>query len=228
MTTLSIDRYTRSRIIFGPHFETMQHTKVLIFGVGGVGGYAIDALYRSGITNLTIVDKDRFDITNQNRQIGSEAVGEIKVQALAKLYPGIIPIHLQVSEETLQTFDFDSFDYIVDAIDDIDAKVLLAQRAKGRVFGSYISSTGSAKKLNPLLIQVSSIWKSYGDRFAKKFRDTLKKQQFKENFKVIFSPETPHCKALGSCNVVTGSFGLQIASEILRDIQTRSKYGTSG
>lgn len=219
MSTSTIDRYTRSRIIFGSHFEKMQNTKVLIFGVGGVGGYAIDALYRSGITQLTIVDKDVFDITNQNRQIGSEAIGEVKVFALAKLYQGITPIHAQVNEEFLQTLNFDEFDYIVDAIDDINAKILLAQKAQGRRFGTYISSTGSAKKLNPLMIKVSGIWKSYGDKFARKFRENLKKQRFRGNFKVIFSDEVPNCKNLGSCNVVTGSFGLQIASEILRDIQ---------
>lgn len=213
------DRYTRSRIIFGSHFPKMQNTKVLIFGVGGVGGYAIDALYRSGIINLTIVDRDAFDITNQNRQIGSEKVGEVKVFTLSKLYEGIIPIHQKIDADFLQSIDFDSFDYVVDAIDDIEAKVLLAQKAKGRRFGSYISSTGSAKKLNPLLIQVGSIWKSYGDRFARKFRESLKKQRYKGDFKVIFSDEPPHCKPLGSCSVVTGSFGLQIASEILRDIQ---------
>lgn len=215
------DRYTRSRIIFGSHFPKMQKTKVLIFGVGGVGGYAIDALYRSGIQNLTIVDKDVFDITNQNRQIGAEEVGEVKVSVLSKLYKGIIPIYQKVDANFLQTLNFDDFDYIVDAIDDIEAKVLLAQKAHNRRFGSYISSTGSAKKLNPLLIKVSSIWKSYGDKFARKFRENLKKQHYKGDFKVIFSDESPHCKALGSCNVVTGSFGLQIASEILRDIQLR-------
>lgn len=217
------DRYTRSRIIFADCFEAISQTKVLIFGVGGVGGYALDALYRSGIQNITIVDKDSFDITNQNRQIGSEAVGEVKVLALSKLYEGITPIHACVSEEFLQTLDFDEFDYIVDAIDDINAKILLAKKAQDRRMGSYISSTGSAKKLNPLLIKVSSIWKSYGDKFARKFRENLKKQRFRGNFKVIFSDEVPNCKALGSCNVVTGSFGLQIASEILRDIKERSK-----
>lgn len=217
------DRYTRSRIIFADCFEAISQTKVLIFGVGGVGGYALDALYRSGIQNITIVDKDRFDVTNQNRQIGSEAVGEVKVLALSKLYEGITPIHACVSEEFLQILDFDEFDYIVDAIDDINAKILLAKKAQGRRMGSYISSTGSAKKLNPLLIKVSSIWKSYGDKFARKFRENLKKQRFRGNFKVIFSDEVPNCKALGSCNVVTGSFGLQIASEILRDIKERSK-----
>lgn len=220
---MTADRYTRSRIIFGPYFEKMQKTKVLIFGVGGVGGYAIDALYRSGIQNLTIVDKDSFDITNQNRQIGSEALGQVKVEVLAKLYDGITPIHARVDESFLQKINFEDFDYIVDAIDDIQAKILLAKKAHKRRFGTYISSTGSAKKLNPLLIKVSSIWKSYGDKFARKFRENLKKQSFRGDFKVIFSDEAPHCKDLGSCNVVTGSFGLQIASEILRDIQTTHK-----
>ncbi len=73
-----IDRYTRLRIIFGENFERIQNTKVVVFGVGGVGGFVVDCLYRSGLQNITIVDKDCFDITNQNRQIGSEHINEPK------------------------------------------------------------------------------------------------------------------------------------------------------
>ncbi len=213
-----IDRYTRSRILFGESFKSIQQKSVIIFGVGGVGSFVVDCLYRSGLVNITIVDKDSFDVTNQNRQIGAEHINEPKVLVLAKLYPGITPLQKCVDEAFLSEFDIMSFDYIVDAIDDIDAKVQIAKIASNKPLGKYIVSTGSAKKLSPLHIRVASIWKSYGDKFARKFRDNLKKAGVKKNFKVVFSPEVPKCKALGSFSAVTASFGLTIASEIIQDI----------
>ena len=181
-----IDRYTRTRILFGNAFEHIQNKKVIVFGVGGVGGFVVDCLYRSGLKNITIVDKDCFDVTTQ--------------------------------------FDIMKFDYIIDAIDDIYAKVEIAKIASNKPFGKYIVSTGSAKKLNPLQIQVSSIWKTYGDKFARKFRDHLKKADIKKPFKAVFSPEVPKCKNLGSFSAVTASFGLTIASEIIQHIIKEEHY----
>ena len=233
MASKEDDRFTRTRFLFGDAFEHFSNIKVAIFGVGGVGGFALDSLYRVGIghqsngdsksVGITIVDKDIFDITNQNRQIGSEAVGEIKVEVLAKIYPGILPIQAKVNQDFINQFDFDSYDYVIDAIDDIDAKVMLAKACENKPYGRYICSTGSAKKLNPLEIRVDSIWRSYGDRFGKKLREALKKDNFKGDFKVIFSPETPKCKVLGSFSAVTASFGLQIGSEVVRDILNQNK-----
>lgn len=217
------DRFTRTRYLFGDDFNLFQDKRVLIFGIGGVGGFALDCLYRVGIQNITIVDKDIFDITNQNRQIGSHRVGEIKVQVLAEMYPGVNPIQALVDSHFIENFAFEEFDYIIDAIDDIPVKVLLAKRCEKMPYGTYISSTGSAKKLNPMMIKVDSIWKSYGDKFGRKFRDELKKNGFRGKFKVIFSPEEPKCKKLGSFSAVTASFGLQIGSEVVRDIILRSK-----
>lgn len=213
-----IDRYTRSRIIFGEAFEVMEQKSVIVFGVGGVGSFVVDCLYRSGVRNITIVDKDCFDVTNQNRQIGAEYVGEAKVAVLARIYEGITPIQSEVSAQSLEQFNILQYDYIVDAIDDIQAKVAIAQIASQKPMGKYIVSTGSAKKLSPLHIRVDNIWKSYGDKFARKLRDHLKKAGVKSTFKVVFSPETPKCKALGSFSAVTASFGLTIASEIIQDI----------
>ncbi|MCE3038376.1 ThiF family adenylyltransferase [Helicobacter anatolicus] len=215
------DRFTRTRFLFGDDFELFSGKKVIIFGVGGVGGFTLDCLYRVGIGNITIVDKDFFDITNQNRQIGSHQIGKAKVHVLAEMYHGVIPLQEKVDEEFIKNHNFDQYDYVVDAIDDIPAKVLLAKRCEKMLYGTYISSTGSAKKLNPLMIKVDSIWNSYGDRFGRKMRDELKKSGFKGKFKVVFSPEEPKCKQLGSFSAVTASFGLQIGSEIIRDIITR-------
>ncbi|MCE3039244.1 ThiF family adenylyltransferase [Helicobacter anatolicus] len=215
------DRFTRTRFLFGDDFELFADKKVIIFGVGGVGGFALDCLYRVGIGNITIVDKDFFDITNQNRQIGSHEIGGAKVHVLAEMYHGVIPLQEKVDEKFIENHDFDQYDYVVDAIDDIPVKVLLAKRCEKMRYGTYISSTGSAKKLNPLMIKVDNIWNSYGDRFGRKMRDELKKSGFKGKFKVVFSPEEPKCKQLGSFSAVTASFGLQIGSEIVRDIITR-------
>lgn len=217
------DRFTRTRFLFGEDFELFRDKKVIIFGIGGVGGFALDCLYRTGIGQISIVDKDSFDVTNQNRQIGSHKVGEDKVFALAEIYPGIIPIKKLVDVDFLSDFDASEYNYVIDAIDDIPAKVLLAKKCSQMPYGKYISSTGSAKKLNPLEIRVDSVWKSYGDKFARKFRDLLKKENFSGDFKVIFSPENPRCKPLGSFSAVTGSFGLQIGSEVIRDILNRRK-----
>ena len=222
-TQAPLDRYTRSRIIFGDSFEAITQKSVLLFGVGGVGSFVLDCLYRSGLTNITIIDKDCFDITNQNRQIGAEHLNEPKVAVLARLYPGITPLQEQVSVENLAQFDMMKYDYIVDAIDDIEAKVAIAKVASTKPMGKFIVSTGSAKKLNPLHIKVGNIWKSYGDKFARKFRDHLKKAGVRASFKAVFSPEVPKCKALGSFSGVTASFGLTIASEIIQDIIKESE-----
>lgn len=214
-------RFTRTLLLFKEDgFAKLQNSSVLLLGVGGVGGFALDCLYRTGIGRICIIDYDSFDETNQNRQIGSfEGVGEKKVKILAQKYQGIEAIETKITQEFLQNFDFTPFDIVIDAIDDIDAKIALAltiaNHPKNPNMPLLLSSTGSAKKLDPSQIQSASIWKTYGDKFARKFREGLKKQGFKGNFQAIFSPEPPHCKELGSFSGVTGSFGLRLASEAI-------------
>ncbi|WP_231209424.1 tRNA threonylcarbamoyladenosine dehydratase [Helicobacter pylori] len=213
-----IDRFTRIRWLFKNDFEKIRRQRVLICGVGGVGGFALDALYRVGIGQITIIDKDAFDITNQNRQIGSERIGESKVLVLQDLYKGVQALNLHIDEAFLNSFNFRDYDYILDCMDDLPIKTSLAIKCQNFAYGKFISSMGSAKRLNPKHIQVGSVWESYGDKFGRKFRDFLKKHRFKGDFKVVFSPEVPHCIELGSFNAVTASFGLQIASEVVQDI----------
>ncbi len=207
-------KFDRVKLIFQDNFTKLQNGKVIIFGVGGVGSFALDCLYRSGVTNITIVDFDKFDITNQNRQIGSESLGESKVFALAKLYPNITPIELKLSVENIDSFNFDEYDVVIDAIDDIKAKVALAKKA----YKKLICSLGSAKRIDPLKIKSSSIWNCYGDKFAKKFKDELKKANFNKNFVVIFSDEEIKCRDKGSFVGVTGAFGLTICSKTIQKI----------
>ena len=203
-----VDRFTRSRWIFGDKFQKLQDSKVLVCGCGGVGGVCIDALYRSGVGHITAIDCDKFDITNQNRQIGSENIGEYKTDVFARLYPGLKTLNLKLTPSVISEFDFSEFDLIIDCIDDIPAKVAIAKICSKRL----LSSMGGAKRLDPTKIKVASIWKTTNDPFARKIRYELKKAGFKGDYKVVFSTEAPNCVNLASFIGVTASFGLNLAS----------------
>ena len=207
-------RYSRCQMLFGDDFEKLSHASVLILGVGGVGSYALDCLYRSGVTDITIVDYDKYDITNQNRQIGSEAVGVCKTERLAEIYPTIKTIDQKMDMEWVGSFDFEPYDIIIDAADTTRVKIEVAKR----VYKKLIMSLGSAKRYDSSQIEVASIWKSHGDALGRKIRNELKKAKFDRNFTVVFSPEQDKCKEKGSCVAVTGAFGLTICSEAIKKI----------
>jgi len=202
-------------MLFGDEdFNKLQKAKILILGVGGVGSYALDCLYRSGVKDITILDYDTYDETNKNRQIGSEAVGESKIDTLVKLYPGIQAIHQQMTMLWIESFDFDPYDIIIDAADTTKVKIELAKKE----YKKLIMSVGSAKRFDTNKIEVASIWKTHGDALARKIRNELKKAKFDRNFTVVFSPEEDRCKEKGSCVAVTGAFGLTICSEVIKRI----------
>ncbi len=208
-------RYERCRMLFGKEdFAKLQAASVIILGVGGVGSYALDCLYRSGVGDITILDYDRYDITNQNRQIGSEAVGESKTARLASLYPGIKAIEQQMDLAWLESFDFSPYDLIIDAADTTRIKIELAKRE----YKKLLMSLGSAKRYDSTQIEVASIWKSHGDALGRKIRNELKKAKFDRNFTVVFSPEQAKCKEKGSFVGVTGTFGLTLCSEAIKRI----------
>lgn len=206
--TIQQSRFERCQMLFGDNFSKIQQAKIIILGVGGVGSYALDCLYRSGVSDITIVDFDKFDITNQNRQIGSEAVGSYKVEHLQTIYQGIKIINQKIDIEWVKNTDLDEYDLILDAIDDIKPKVELIKR----YYKKLISSGGSAKKTDPTQIEYISLWKTTNDPFLRKIRTMLKKDKFDKNFKVIFSSEVPKIVSKGSFVGVTGSFGLTMCS----------------
>lgn len=212
-------RYQRCKLLFGEEgFKKIQNIKVLILGVGGVGSYALDCLYRSGVSNITVVDYDKFDTTNQNRQIGSERVGEFKVDVLKELYPKIETINQKMDIEWVRGFNFEPFDYVIDSADTTPVKVEVAKRA----YSKLIMSAGSAKRWDSSKIEVSSIWKTHGNALARKIRSELRKAGFKKDFRVVFSFEEEKTKTNGSFVGVTGSFGLRICSEVVRDTLEKS------
>jgi len=209
-------RHTRTRLVFGEEvFDKLQNAKILLLGVGGVGSFCLDCLYRSGVRDITIIDFDRYDASNQNRQMHSEMhEGELKVEALKQHYPEVIAIAEKITPEWVEAFDFEPYDLILDAIDDMRAKLALIQKC----YPKLISSVGSAKRLDPTKIEVRSIWKTEGDPFASKLRNELRKRKFKGDFSCISSSELPRIKEKGSFVAVTGSFGLAMCSLALRRI----------
>jgi len=208
-------RFERCKMLFGDEdFKKIQKAKILILGVGGVGSYALDCLYRSGVTDITILDYDVFDETNRNRQIGSEAVGEVKVEALEKLYPGITTINHKMNMAWVASFDFDPYDIVIDAADSTKVKIEVAKKC----FRKLIMALGSAKRFDASKIEVASIWKTHGDALARKIRNELKKAKFDRNFTVVFSHEEDRCKEKGSCVAVTGAVGLTVCSETIKRI----------
>jgi tRNA A37 threonylcarbamoyladenosine dehydratase len=212
-----MDKFERCKMLFGDDFEKIQRAKIIILGVGGVGGHALDCLYRSGVKDITIVDFDTYDETNQNRQIGSDELGSVKVERLAKLYPRVKPINVKIDLDWVEQNPLDDYDLILDAIDDIKPKIAIIKKYHKKL----ISSGGSAKRIDPTKIEYISIWKTFNDPFIRKIRYELKKANFTKNFKIIFSSEDPKCTTKGSFIGVTGSFGLTMCSIAINKILSK-------
>ncbi|KAA6227262.1 MULTISPECIES: ThiF family adenylyltransferase [unclassified Campylobacter] len=211
------DRYTRIKWLIGEsNFEKLNNIRVLVCGLGGVGGMCVDSLFRSGVNNIFVIDSDSFEITNQNRQIHSEYLGETKVDVFIKKY-NIKGLNAKINTEFLANFNLNDFDLIIDAIDDIPAKIALVNSVD---FSKqiFISSTGGARKIDPTRVKIASIFKTHGDALAKKFRYELRKSGFIGDFDVVFSDEEPLCKDLGSFMGVTATFGLTLSSLGLKKI----------
>ncbi len=215
-------RFDRCRTLFGEDgFAKLQKASVLILGAGGVGSYALDCLYRSGIKHITIVDYDKYEESNQNRQIGSCAVGELKTKRLEELYPGIAAIDHKMDIAWVKDFDFTPYDVVIDSCDTTKVKIEIAKKC----FPKLIMAVGSAKRYDSSKIAVASIWKTQGEALANKMRRELKRAKFDRNFTVVFSTEEAKCKEKGSCVAVTGAFGLTVCSEAIKKILNIPKKG---
>jgi len=214
-----VDRFSRSRSLFGDDFKKIKNANVLVCGVGGVGGVCVDALMRAGIGNLTIIDFDKFEVTNQNRQIYSNFLDYPKVAVFKQIYPQIHAIKAKITPEFVENFDFSEFDVVIDAIDDIQAKIALAFKTHEKL----VSSAGAARRIDASKIKVASVWQTSGDPFARKIRNELKKAKFDGDFEMVYSDEAPMCQDLGSFMGVTASFGLFLASlAVQRVLKTRN------
>lgn len=229
-------RFSRTQIIFGKeNLRLLSKSRVAIFGLGGVGGYVLEALARSGIGNFDLIDSDRICISNFNRQIlaTSQTLGKFKADAARERVLSINPDanvnarKIFFLPENSNEFDFKNYDYVVDAIDTVSAKiqiVLQAQSAGTKV----ISCMGTGNKIDPSLLKVADIYETSVCPLSRVMRRELKKRGVK-NLKVVFSTETPLAHLEGAQNenaravvastaFVPSAAGLLIASEVVRDL----------
>ncbi len=179
-------------------FKRLQRIKVIIFGLGGVGSWCAESLVRSGVCHITLVDSDRVDVTNINRQLPatSSTVGQVKVDVMKNRLMDINPdaeimaIRRFYTEETADEFDLSQYDYVIDAIDSLKDKALLILRATNSG-AKLFSSMGAALKVDAGKISVAEFWKVQGCPLAAALRRKFKRSgQFpKRKFKCVYSPE---------------------------------------
>lgn len=232
------NQFSRSNALLGEvNMEKLKRARVAIFGVGGVGGYAIEALARSGIGEFLLVDKDTISITNINRQIiaSHDTLGMDKIEAMKQRILSINPnAKVEVRKcfflpENKDEFDFSLYDYVIDAVDTVTAKIALILKAKEQRV-PIISAMGAGNKINPSMLMVSDIYNTSVDPLAKVLRGELKKRRVNK-LKVVYSKEKPmkplmnlNDEALPMKNVpaslvfVPAAMGLIIASEVVKDL----------
>ena len=231
------ERFSRTETLLGKGaMEKLKNSRVAVFGVGGVGGYALEALVRSGVGEIDLIDSDVVAKTNINRQIiaTGDSIGKYKVDVAKERAESINPevkINTRIaffSPENASDFDFSAYDYIIDAIDTVSSKLALIEKAV-REGVKIISSMGTGNKLNPLAFEITDIYKTSVCPLARVMRTELKKRGVKK-LKVLYSKEEP-IKALAndsdapktrhapaSVAFVPSVAGLAIGGEVIKDI----------
>lgn len=232
------ERFARTALLIGESaVEKLNNSHIAVFGVGGVGGYVVEALVRSGIGHIDIIDNDTVNASNINRQIiaTENSIGRYKTEVMAERIHLINPA-CEVTEhrcfflpENKDKFDFSQYDYVIDAIDTVTAKIAIIMACK-ETDTPVISSMGTGNKLDPTQLQVSDIYKTSVCPLAKVMRHELKKRDIK-NLKVVYSTEIPRKPQKeipaqgpgrrdtpGSTSFVPPVAGMIIASEVVKDL----------
>ena len=242
----------RCRLLLGDEaMNSLAAKRVILFGVGGVGSWCAESLIRSGIIHLTIVDSDRVCASNINRQLMATTltVGQVKVDALKERLMSINPqadittIQKVFNEESADTFDLDSYDYIIDAIDSLKDKALLILRAT-KTKAKFFSSMGAALKIDPTRIRVTEFWKVEGDPLARMLRKRFKQndQYPSRKFQCVYSDELLQNKGPqpeekeetlsqitkgqtnGSLAHITAIFGFTLAGLVSQDVTQSGRF----
>ena len=235
-----LNQFSRTEILLGSNaMDKLKNSKVIVFGIGGVGGYVVEALVRSGIGTIDIVDNDTVSLTNLNRQIIAtwSTIGKNKVDVMEvrmkDINPDVIVNKHQCFylPETAERFDFSQYDYVIDAVDTVSAKIDIVMQAE-KAGIPVISSMGAGNKLNPAAFEVADIYKTSVCPLAKVMRRELKKRGVKK-LKVVYSKEIPlkpaenedirkenekTRQAPGSIAFVPSVAGLIIAGEVIKDL----------
>ncbi len=214
----------------------MASTRVILFGVGGVGSWVAEGLVRSGVTHLTLVDYDSVSVSNANRQCPATAktIGQVKVEAMKSRLLDINPqaevqaICVAYGPDTSERFALDTYDYVIDAIDNLACKAALILHATSlspRV--RFFSSMGAALKMDPTQVRVDEFWKVQGCPLARALRQRFKREHAFPSckFKVVYSPEVMKNHRRGEPNGsmvhVTAVFGFTLAGLVIQDLLKR-------
>lgn len=223
----------RTALIYGKEtLEALENKKVMVVGLGGVGGYVVEALTRMGIGHFILIDHDVVSESNINRQLIAtyQTIGQKKIDVMKERMLTIQPevdvkaLDMFVLPENIDSINFEGVDYIVDAIDCVTAKIALILKAK-ELYIPIISSMGTGNKVNPALLEITDIYKTSMCPLAKVMRHELKKRGIKK-LKVLYSKEEQQKniivdgkkRAPGSTPFVPSSAGLLIASEVTADL----------
>ena len=217
--------------------EKLKSARIAVFGVGGVGGYAVEALARSGVGALDLIDSDKVALSNINRQIiaTSDTVGEYKVEVAKSRVLSINPeckvnvYKMSYLPETADSFDFTQYDYVIDAVDTVKAKLSLIESAKA-ANTPIICAMGAGNKLDPTMFEVSDIYKTSVCPLARVMRTECRKRGIK-SLKVVYSKEPPKRPVRpvdpdnpnrrdtpASVSFVPSVAGLIIAGEVVKDL----------
>ena len=192
------DQFSRTRLLFGPEgMEKLKNSHVAVFGIGGVGGYAVEALARSGIGALDLVDDDKVCLTNVNRQLYAtrSTVGRYKVEVAEERIRDINPdCRVRIWKtffmpDTQDQFDFSEYDYVVDAIDTVKGKLALVEAAKA-AGTPIISCMGAGNKTDPTAFRIADIYKTSICPLARVMRTECRKRRIR-HLKVVYSTELP-------------------------------------
>jgi len=228
------NQFSRTELLIGSDgINKLQSYRVAVFGVGGVGGYVVEALVRCGIGSIDIIDNDKVHITNLNRQIIAtySTLGRYKVDVAEERIKDINPnckvtkFNTFFTPETSSEFDFSKYDYVVDAIDTVSGKIELVMKCNAAEV-PIISSMGAGNKMHPEMFEISDIYKTSVCPLAKVMRQELKKRRIKK-LKVVYSKEPPikpvsndstDKRVPGSISFVPSVAGLIIAGEVVNDL----------
>lgn len=232
------DQFSRTRLLLGDDgIEKLQKARVAVFGVGGVGGYAVEALARAGVGALDLIDNDTVACSNLNRQIIAthDTIGKLKVDVAADRVHAINPdctvrvYRTFYLPETKDQFDFTQYDYVVDAIDTVSGKIALVLQAK-EAGVPIICAMGAGNKLDPSMFEVADLYKTSVCPLARVMRTECRKRGIK-HLKVVYSKEPPVTPLVsaedmapgkrsvpGSVSFVPAAAGLILAGEVVRDL----------
>ncbi len=210
-------------------FSRLETVSVLVVGIGGVGGYALESLIRSGVKNISIIDGDNVELSNLNRQIisSNENIGLNKVDVAKERALKINPnINITTFNENLVAENIDEilsnkYDYIIDACDTIATKLLIIEKSLKYKY-KFISSMGTANKTNPALLSITELSKTNNDPIARILRKKVKELKINRKIIVVSSTETPVPNdKLGTNSYMPGIAGLLCASYVINDITKR-------